>query len=84
VLLSSPCGLLLPKWSGHWRLASGGSVGALLASPFHLMWSGNFMHGLGLWRSESFASSWWFFLLGVSPASLQDFTLGGMLSASSL
>jgi hypothetical protein len=37
-----------------------------------------------VWRSQNFASSWWFFLYGVSPASLQDFTLGGMLSASSL
>jgi hypothetical protein len=41
------------------------------------------MRGLGVWRS-SFASSWWFFLQGASPASLQDFTLGSMLSASSL
>jgi hypothetical protein len=49
-----------------------------------LLWSGNAMHGLGVWRSWGFASSWWFFLPGVSPASLQDFTLGSMLSASSL
>jgi hypothetical protein len=32
----------------------------------------------------SFFSSWWPCLQGVSPVSLQDFTLGGMLSASSL
>jgi hypothetical protein len=50
----------------------------------HLTWSGDAVCGLGLWRSRSFASSWWFFLQGVSPASLQDFTLGSMLSASSL
>jgi hypothetical protein len=39
------------------------------------------MRRLEVWRSQSFAS-WWFFLYAVSPASLQDFTLGGMLSAS--
>jgi hypothetical protein len=37
-----------------------------------------------VWRGQSFASSWWFCLQAVSPASLQDFTIGGMLSASSL
>jgi hypothetical protein len=38
------------------------------------------------WRcgEVSFASSWWPCLQGVSPASLQDFTLRGTLSASSL
>jgi hypothetical protein len=38
------------------------------------------MCGLGVWRSRSFAPSWWFFLQSVSPASLQDFTLGSTLS----
>jgi hypothetical protein len=37
-----------------------------------------------VWRGQSFPSSQWFCLQGVSPASLQDFTIGGMLSASSL
>jgi hypothetical protein len=37
-----------------------------------------------VWRGQSFASSQWFCLQGVSPASLQDFTTGGTLSASSL
>jgi hypothetical protein len=37
-----------------------------------------------VWRGQSFASSQWPCLQGVSPASLQDFTLGEMLSASSL
>jgi hypothetical protein len=37
-----------------------------------------------VWRGQSFASSLWPCLQGVSPAYLQDFTLGGMLSASSL
>jgi hypothetical protein len=27
-----------------------------------LMWSGDAMRGLGVWRSWSFVSSWWFFL----------------------
>jgi hypothetical protein len=49
-----------------------------------LMWSGDAMCMLGVWRCQSFASSWWFFLPDVSPSSLQDFTLGSMLSASSL
>jgi hypothetical protein len=37
-----------------------------------------------VWRGQSFASSLWFCLQSVSPASLQDFTIGGSLSASFL
>jgi hypothetical protein len=37
-----------------------------------------------VWRGQSFASSQWPCLSGVSSALLQDFTVGGMLSASSL
>jgi hypothetical protein len=37
-----------------------------------------------VWRGQSFASSLWPCLQGASPASLQDFTLGVTLSASSL
>jgi hypothetical protein len=37
-----------------------------------------------MWRSQSFASSHRFCLQSASPASLQDFTIGGSLSASSL
>jgi hypothetical protein len=48
-----------------------------------LPWSGDAMCGLGVWRTQSFTSTWWFFLQGVSPAPLQDFTLGSTLSASS-
>jgi hypothetical protein len=59
-----------------------GSTGALLASPFNMAWE--FYVWLGVWRFWSFAYSWWFFLPGVSPASLQEFTLGSKLSASSL
>jgi hypothetical protein len=73
--LSSPGGLHLPKQSGSWRLEPSWFL--------RLTWSGDVMHGLGVWRSWSFASSWWFFLQGVSPASLQDFTLGNSISASS-
>jgi hypothetical protein len=50
----------------------------------HLLWSRDAMHVLGVWWCQSFTSSWWFFLQGVSPASLQDFTLESTLSASSL
>jgi hypothetical protein len=49
-----------------------------------LTWSGDAMRRLRVRRCWSFASSWWFFLSGVSPASLQEFTLGSTLSASSL
>jgi hypothetical protein len=56
-LLSSPCGPRLPKWSGHWHLVAREPSWSLF-----LTWSGNAMHRLGVWRSQSFASSWWFFL----------------------
>jgi hypothetical protein len=58
VPLSSPCGPHLPKLFGHWRLAS-----VLEPSLFlRLTWSGNATYGLEVWRSQSFASSRWFFL----------------------
>jgi hypothetical protein len=79
ISLSPPGGLRLPKESGSWCL--------VVQEPswfLCLTWSGDVMHGLGVWRSQSFASSWCFFLPGISPASLQDFILGNMLSASSL
>jgi hypothetical protein len=37
-----------------------------------------------VWMGQSFASSRWFCLQGVSPLSLQDFTIGGTISASIL
>jgi hypothetical protein len=49
-----------------------------------LMWSGDCLHRLEVWRGQNFASSRWPCLQGMSPASLQDFTLGDTLSASSL
>jgi hypothetical protein len=80
VPLSSPCGLSLPKLSGRCHLAAVRKPSWFL----HLTWSGDAMCRLEVWRSQSFASSRWFFLQGVSPVSFQDFTLGSMLSASSL
>jgi hypothetical protein len=79
VPLSSPGGLRLPKQSGSWHLVAREPSWIL-----HLLCSGDAMHGLGVWSSWSSASSWWFFLQGVSTASLQGFTLGSMLSASFL
>jgi hypothetical protein len=37
-----------------------------------------------VWRGQSFPFSRWLCLQGVSPTSLQDFTIGDTLSASSL
>jgi hypothetical protein len=54
---SSPCGLSLPQGSGFWHLAAQEP-----SSFLHLTWSGNAMRGLGVWRSQCFASSRWFFL----------------------
>jgi hypothetical protein len=54
---SSPCGLRLPKPSGCCRLVA--------REPFWflcLTWSRDSVHRLGVWRSQSFASSQWFFL----------------------
>jgi hypothetical protein len=59
-----------------------GGPGTLLVSPFNVEW-GCYAWVWGVEVSD-FSSSWWFLLQGVSPASLQDFTLGSMLSASSL
>jgi hypothetical protein len=80
VPLSSPCGLRLPKLPGCRHLAAAPGLSWFL----HLTWCGNALHRLEVWRGQSFASSQWFFLYGVSPVSRQDFTLGGTLSASSL
>jgi hypothetical protein len=78
LLLSSPC-LHLPKPSGRRRLVARGPSGFL-----HLTWSGDSLHQLEVWRGQSFASSQWHCLQGVSPVSLQDFTIWSMLSAPSL
>jgi hypothetical protein len=77
---------LLTLWSACcqavWALLSGGGTGALLVSPFNLKWRWYVQAGgVEEWK---FCFSQWFFLYGVSPVSLQDFTLGGTLPASSL
>jgi hypothetical protein len=56
-LYAVPCGLL-PKWPGRWRLEAAWEPSWFL----RLMWSGNAMHRLEVWRGPSFASSRWFFL----------------------
>jgi hypothetical protein len=73
-LICSPVSLRLPS-----RLR----VGALLVSPYNVAWRSYVWAGdSGCWI---FASSWWFFLPGVSPASQQDFYFMELtLSASSL
>jgi hypothetical protein len=58
VSLSSLCVLHLPKRSGHWHLAVAQKPSWFL----HLMCSGDAMRRLEVWRSQSFASSRWFFL----------------------
>jgi hypothetical protein len=55
--LSSPCGLHLPKRSGSWCLVAWKPSWFLC-----LTWSGDAMNGLGVWRSQCFASSRSFFL----------------------
>jgi hypothetical protein len=69
----------LPKLPGRGRLVAWGPSWFLC-----LMWSGDSLHRLEVWRGQSYASSQWLCLQSVSPASLQDFTIGGSLSASSL
>jgi hypothetical protein len=78
VPFSLPCPRL-PNLSEHRHLAARGPSLFLC-----FMWSGNSLCRLEVWRGQSFASFWWFCLPGVSPASLQDFAILGMLSASSL
>jgi hypothetical protein len=64
VPLRSPCPRL-PKPSGHGRLAAAQGSSWFL----HLMWSRDSLHRLEVWRGQSFASSWWPCLQGVSSVS---------------
>jgi hypothetical protein len=64
---------------GVWARATCGP-GALLVSPI----GRDSLCQLEIWRGQSYASSQCLCLQSVSPASLQDFTTGGSLSASSL
>jgi hypothetical protein len=58
VLLSSACGPHLPKSSGCCHLAAVWEPSWFL----HSTWSGDALCRLKVWRSQSFASSWWFYL----------------------
>jgi hypothetical protein len=58
MLLSSSCGLHLPKLSGCWHLEAVWEPSWFLC----LTWSGDALCRLEVWRSQSFASSRWFFL----------------------
>jgi hypothetical protein len=58
VLLSSPCGLSLPKPSGHRLLVAVWEPSWFLC----IMWHEDAMHRLEVRRSQSFASSQWFLL----------------------
>jgi hypothetical protein len=64
-----------------WARATVGMV-ALLVSPFNVKW--RFSAPAGGVEGSNFCLFSVVLLQGVSPASLQDFTIGGMLSASSL
>jgi hypothetical protein len=72
-------------WSASSQAISSPVTGGLGASLFlGLTWSGDSLRRLEVWRGQSYASSQWLCLQNVSLASLQDFTIGGSLSASSL
>jgi hypothetical protein len=58
VPLSSPCSLRLPKRSWHWHLEAAWGPSWFL----RLMCSGDGLRALGVWRTQSIASSRWFFL----------------------
>jgi hypothetical protein len=75
---SSP-GPHLPMPSGRRQLVAWGPSWFL-----RLTWSGDSLCRLEVWRGQNYVSSQWLCLQSVSPASLQDFTIGGSLSASSL
>jgi hypothetical protein len=65
-----------PKQVRSWRLAAQQPSWFLC-----LTWPGDTMRGLEVWRCQSFASSWWYFLPGGSPACLQEFTLVAILES---
>jgi hypothetical protein len=71
--LSSPCSCL-PKLSGRGWLAAWGP-----SSFLPLTWSGDSLCRLEVWRGQSFASSQWPCLPGVSAAFLQNFIVGGII-----
>jgi hypothetical protein len=78
-LTCSPVGLHLPSrlGDGVWWCRG------LLVFPYNIAWR-SYVQAGGSGVSE-FASSWWFFLTGVSPASQHDFCFTELtLSTSSL
>jgi hypothetical protein len=77
---------LLTCWSASPQQVRSQHLKAREPSWFpHILWHWEDMYGLGAWGCWSFASSWWFFLPGVSLASQQDFCFMELtLSASSL
>jgi hypothetical protein len=80
-----PHAAYLTLWSSSqvaWMLVSGCSTGALLVSLFNMKWECYAQAG-GV-EELKFCLFSVVFPISVSPVSLQDFTLGGMLSASSL
>jgi hypothetical protein len=77
---------LLTCWSACLKQVRNWCLAAREPSWFLLvLWCGEDMRGLVVWRCQSFAASWWFFLPSVSPVSQQDFYFKEhTLSASSL
>jgi hypothetical protein len=74
------CWSVSPKQVRSWHL-----VVQEVSWVLGISWHGKAMCGLGVQRCRSFASSWWFFLPGVSSATQQDFYFKKhMLLASSL
>jgi hypothetical protein len=77
---------LLTCWSESPKQGRSQHLVAWEASWFlHIVWCGEVMCRLGAQGCQNFASSWWYFLPGMSPASQQDFCFTELtLSASSL
>jgi hypothetical protein len=79
VLIDSELVRVFPSCLGTQAI---GGLGALLVSPFNVKWRCSAV--AGSLEGSKFCPSWWFCLQGMSPVSLQDFTIEGTLSASSL
>jgi hypothetical protein len=63
------CWSVSPKQVRRWHLVAWEPSWFL-----HIMWYGEALCRLGVRECWNFASSWWFFLPGVSPMSQQDFS----------
>jgi hypothetical protein len=75
VAVGVPCAsCLLTCWSESPKQVRSQCLASQKPSCFLcISWHGETMCRLGVWSCQSFASSWCFFLPGVSPVSLQDF-----------